>query len=186
MLMKRLLRGLLVRALAMLDGSRGASDGQEELIVRLRSWGVTIGENCRIYTTDFSTEPYLVTLGDRVGISGGTKFLTHDGSVWLLRGKRPEVQTFGTIRVGDDVYIGENCLILPGTEIGARSIIGAGSVVRGRIPENSLVTGNPAKIVGRASLFLEMLRENGNTMDTLALDYPTRRALLRRHFGLPE
>ena len=153
-------------------------------VARLRNRGVRIGDGCVIYSESFSTEPYLISLGDRVAIAGGTKFVTHDASVWLMRRERPAVQTFGTITVGSDTFIGENCIILPNTAIGSRCIVGAGSVLRGRIADNSLVAGNPARVVGRASLFVELLRENPNTMDTLALGEPERRDRLLRHFGL--
>jgi acetyltransferase-like isoleucine patch superfamily enzyme len=156
------------------------------LIARLRARGVRIGEGCVIHTESFSTEPYLVTLGDRVAVSSGTTFITHDGSIWLMRRERPEVQTFGTITVGSDTFIGENCIILSNSFIGSGCIIGAGTVVRGQIPDNSLVVGNPATVVGRSSLLVEMLRESSNSMDTLALNYEERRAHLLRHFGLPQ
>ena len=101
-----------------------------------------------------------------------------------MRREQPSVQRFGTITVGSDIFIGENCLIMPNTSIGAGCILCAGAVVRGAIPDNSLVIGNPATVVGRASLFVEMLRESKDTMDTLTMDYETRRRLLLRHFGL--
>jgi acetyltransferase-like isoleucine patch superfamily enzyme len=182
--MRRLLQRLLGRALRMLEPGKAGIQDTSATIARLRARGVRVGEGCVIYTEFFSTEPYLVTLGDRVGISGGTKFMTHDGSVWRLRGERPALQSFGTISVGDDTFIGENCLIMPNTSIGAGCILGAGAVVRGTIPDNSLVIGNPGKIVGRASLFVEMLRESNDSMDTLTIEFEARRELLLRHFGL--
>jgi acetyltransferase-like isoleucine patch superfamily enzyme len=182
--MRRLLKKLLY--LASEPALKEASVANAIIIARLRARGVRIGEGCVIHAESFSTEPYLVTLGDRVAISGGTKFITHDGSIWLMRHERPEVQTFGTITVGSDTFIGENCIILRNSSIGSGCIIGAGSVVRGQIPDNSLVIGNPATVVGRSSLLVEMLRESSNTMDTLALNYEQRRARLLRHFGLPQ
>jgi hypothetical protein len=44
-----------------------------------RWMGVTVGRGCRIYSGAFSTEPWLVTLGDRVTVSVEVKFLPHDG-----------------------------------------------------------------------------------------------------------
>ncbi|HYW33576.1 MAG TPA: acyltransferase [Candidatus Bathyarchaeia archaeon] len=180
--MRRLLKRLLDRASRLLDSK---PMGNEALIERLRSRGVRIGEGCVIHTESFSTEPYLISLGDRVAIAGGTKFVTHDGSVWLMRRERPAVQTFGTITVGSDTFIGENCIILANTSIGAHCIVGAGSVLRGQIADNSLVVGNPAAVVGRASLVVELLKESKDTMDSLTLGYEERRDRLLRHFGLP-
>jgi acetyltransferase-like isoleucine patch superfamily enzyme len=157
----------------------------EQRIQRLREQGVRIGKDCVIFTTEFSLEPYLVEIGDRVAISGGTIFLTHDGSVWLLRPRRPNAQHFGTITVGDNTYIGQNCVVLPGTRIGSNCIIGAGAVVRSTIPDNSVAVGNPATVIGRTSLFLEMLDASPDTLDSLALAPAEREALIRRHFALP-
>ena len=150
---------------------------------KLRRLGVVVGEGCRIYTNSFSTEPWLVRIGNRVGIAGGVKFLTHDGSACLIRDSRPRAQSLGAIEVGDDVFIGENAIILQGAVIGSRSIIGPGAVVRGVIPENSLVIGNPGEIVGRASLHLERMKLHRNTLDVYGLDEPERRSRILAHFN---
>jgi acetyltransferase-like isoleucine patch superfamily enzyme len=157
----------------------------ERTIEELRRQGVKIGRDCVIFTTQFSLEPYLVEIGNRVAVSGGTMFLTHDGSVWSLRARRPNAQHFGRITVGDNTYIGQNCIILPGTRIGSDCIIGAGAVVRATIPDNSVVAGNPATVIGRTSLFVEMLDASADTLDTLNLPAGERQALLRRHFAIP-
>lgn len=61
-------------------------------------------------------------------ITSGTKFFTH-GAAWVLRDKYPEIDFFGKIKIGDNVYIGNDSLILPGVAIGSNVIIAAGSVV---------------------------------------------------------
>ncbi|HME44427.1 MAG TPA: DapH/DapD/GlmU-related protein [Syntrophorhabdales bacterium] len=58
------------------------------------------------------------------------------------------VETAG-IKIGDKAWIGFNAAILKGVTIGERSVIGACSVVTEDVPSDSLVTGNPAKIVKR-------------------------------------
>lgn len=150
----------------------------EETNARLRALGATIGEGCLIYSTAFSTEPYLVTLGNRVAVSGGVKFLPHDGAVWLLRQRRPHAQVFGRIVVEDDCYIGENALLLPGTRVGRGSVVAAGAVLKGRFPENSVIAGNPARAVGRASLLAELMDQSASTLDSLHLPPDERRALV--------
>lgn len=50
-------------------------------------------------------------------------------------------------RIGRNVWIGRSAIILPGTTIGDHSVIGAGSVVSGTIPEKVLAAGNPAKVL---------------------------------------
>ena len=51
------------------------------------------------------------------------------------------------IRIGNDCWVGANTVILDGVCIGNGSIIGAGAVVRGRIPPNSIAVGVPARVV---------------------------------------
>lgn len=48
--------------------------------------------------------------------------------------------------IGHDVWLGMNAMVLPGARIGHGAIIGAGSVVRGTIPDYAIVTGNPAQV----------------------------------------
>ncbi len=55
------------------------------------------------------------------------------------------------INIGDDVWIGANVTILGGASIGQHSVIGAGAVVKGNIPENSVAVGVPAKVVKQIS-----------------------------------
>jgi acetyltransferase-like isoleucine patch superfamily enzyme len=157
----------------------------ERRIERLRARGIRIGQDCVIFTTEFSTEPYLVELGDRVVVAGGTQFLTHDGAVHLLRPRRPLAQHFGKISVGDNTFLGQNCLVLPGVRIGSDCLIASGSVVASSIPDNSVAAGNPARVVGRASLFIEMLDASPDTIDSLAMSAEEREAVLRNHFALP-
>lgn len=163
------------------DRDLQASDAATVELLRAR--GVRIGQGCRIYTLEFSTEPYLVSLGDRVGVSGGVKFLTHDGAAHLLRRQRPMVQVLGLIEVGNDCFIGENAILLPGTRLGDGCIVGAGAVVRGDVPANSLVAGNPGRVVGRASLLLKRMERSDNALDTFGLPEAERRAVIERHFA---
>ena len=54
-----------------------------------------------------------------------------------------------SVIIEDNVWIGENVVILPGTHIGRGVIIGANSVVKGKVPANSIIVGAPARIVKR-------------------------------------
>jgi len=111
----------------------------------LRMRGVKIGQNCLIFAADFSTEPYLIELGNHVAVSNGVRFITHDGAVWIYREEYPDLDVFGKIKVGNNTCIGMNAIILPNTIIGDNCIIAAGAVVKGKFPNNSLIMGNPAK-----------------------------------------
>jgi len=51
------------------------------------------------------------------------------------------------IHIGDDVWIGGSCTILPGITIGDNSIVAAGSIVTKDVPSNTVVAGNPARVI---------------------------------------
>lgn len=110
--------------------------------------GVKIGNNCRIYTTYFGSEPFLITIGSNVTITSGVKFLTHDGSTWLMRDQKGRRFYYAPITIGDNVFIGVNSIIMPGVKIEDRVIVAAGSVVTKSIPQGTIVAGVPAKVIG--------------------------------------
>lgn len=110
--------------------------------------GVNLGKNCRIYIKNWGAEPFLITIGDRVTITSGVRLITHDGSTCLFideHGSR--YQKYMPITIGSDVFIGVNTIIMPGISIGSKVVIGAGSIVTKNIPNNSVVVGNPAKVI---------------------------------------
>jgi acetyltransferase-like isoleucine patch superfamily enzyme len=125
--------------------------------------GVNMGEGVRIYGSSysmFSTEPWLVTLGNNVHIVGETAFLPHDGGTLILRSKVPDLELTQPITVGDNVYIGLRCLIMLGVHIGSNVIIGAGSIVTKDIPENSVAAGVPASVIKTLDEYLEKANSN--------------------------
>jgi acetyltransferase-like isoleucine patch superfamily enzyme len=151
----------------------------------LRQDGVRIGRDCLIYTPYFSTEPYLISIGDHCAVSSGTTFITHDASPWLFP-DHPDMDVFGEIRIGDNTFIGIGCTLLPGTTIGSNCIIGAGAVVRGTIPDDSVVFGNPATVLFKTSMMKKLLVNHRHRLDTRHVPAREKEVILRRHFGLEE
>jgi acetyltransferase-like isoleucine patch superfamily enzyme len=62
------------------------------------------------------------------------------------------------VRIGKNVWIGSNCMILAGAIIGDHSVIGAGSIVTGEIPPRSLAVGSPARVVKTFSVADDWIR----------------------------
>lgn len=125
-----------------------------------RSIGVEVGAGCRIYTRNFGSEPFLVSIGSRVTVTSGVQFITHDGSTWLVRDGNGRRFRFAPVTVGDDVFIGVNSIVLPGVSIGSRCVIGAGSVVTKSIPSGSVAVGTPARVVGTYENFHDRMINN--------------------------
>jgi acetyltransferase-like isoleucine patch superfamily enzyme len=155
--------------------------------IRIKYWrrrGMKIGKKSYINNVNFSTEPYLIELGDHVAIAAGTDFITHDGAVWCFREELKNADIFGKIKIGNNVFIGNNCTILPNTVVGDNCIIGAGSVVRGRFPENSVIVGNPAKVVLSMSMQKLFYLQNPNFLMTQNLSIREKTAAIKKHFGI--
>ena len=112
-----------------------------------RMIGVKIGKNCRIYIRDFGSEPWLISIGNKVTVTHGVRFINHDGSTWLISDEKGRRQLFRRIEIGNNIFIGMSSIILPGVKIGDNSIIAAGSVVTKSVPSGSIVGGNPAKVI---------------------------------------
>lgn len=53
----------------------------------------------------------------------------------------------GGIVIGDDCWIGANCVLLDGTTLGKGCVVGAGAVIKGEWPDYAVIAGNPARIV---------------------------------------
>lgn len=65
----------------------------------------------------------------------------------LDRPLRLQGQTSLGVRIGRNVQIGANSVVLDGSEIEDNVIVSAGSIVSGRVPANAILAGNPAKVV---------------------------------------
>ncbi len=148
-----------------------------------RSIGVSIGERCRLInlqTGTFGSEPYLVKLGEHVTITDNVKFITHDGGVWVFRDENPDLDVFGPILVGNNVFIGVNAIILPGVTIGDNCIIGAGSLVTRNVSPGSVVAGIPARVIKPVEEYRKSVMEMSFSIRSSAPE--RKREILTNHF----
>jgi acetyltransferase-like isoleucine patch superfamily enzyme len=156
----------------------------ERRIKYLRRQGMKIGQNCLIITMSFSTEPFLIEIGNHVAIAGGTDLITHDGAIWCFREELINADIFGKIKIGNNVFIGSNCTILPNTMIGDNCIVGAGSVVRGKFPDNSVIIGNPAKILIKMDIQKILYVNNPGLLKTKNLTDAKKNKIIKEHYGI--
>lgn len=145
-----------------------------------RHIGVTIGENCLIATRSFSTEPYLVTIGNNVQLTNGVSVHTHGGGQ-VLRAEHPDFDAFGKVVIKDWAYVGAYSQIMPGVTIGEGALVAAGSVVTKSVAPHTVVGGNPARFICTVDEYYE--RNKHYNIGTKGLGPEEKKKFL---LGLPE
>lgn len=129
----------------------------------------------------WGTEPWIITLGDNVHITNGVKFITHDGGTLLYRHLIPDLEITKPITIGNNVYIGNDVLLLPGVKIGNDVVIGAGAVVTKDIPDNSVAAGVPARVIKTADEYFEKLQRE--SLHLGHLKYEEKDRALMNYYG---
>ena len=136
--------------------------------------GVDIGENNSITKGHWSSEPYLIKVGNNCQLTS-CRIFTHGGGK-VARYKIPNFDIFGKVIIEDDAYIGANALIMPGVTIGKNSMVAAGAVVTKSVPPFSVVAGNPAKVICSVEDYID--RNMKYNIDTKGLDYFSKKRVL--------
>ena len=132
--------------LQKLFGKVGANPYVEPNIFCGFGWNISVGDNFFANNDCVFVDPGKITFGDNVLIGPQCGFYTADHpihSYWrnqLYEYARP-------ITVGNNVWFGGHCTVLPGVTIGNDVVIGAGSVVVHDIPDNVVAVGNPCRVV---------------------------------------
>ena len=129
-------------------------------VKHMKKIGINVESPQRYISSDvyFDGHDYsLINIEKDVVISREVMFLTHDYSlgramsacgIKIQEGAEKTPHFIKPIYIGESTFIGARASILPGTNIGKCCIIGACTVVKGTIPDYSIVIGNPAKVVG--------------------------------------
>lgn len=146
-----------------------------------RRLGVQVGSDRRILCNPmvaFGSEPYLVSIGDHVTVTAGVHFITHDGGVWVFRREDPEIDVFGRIRIGDNVFIGLGATLMPGVSVGDNCVIGAGAVVTRDIPSDCVAVGVPARPLRSIAEYRDAVEARGVRIRSLG-DAAKREYLLK-------
>lgn len=123
-----------------------------------------IGNRVMIMPRKIPLYAKLISIGNNVWIASGVEFVTHDVAHYMLNGIKIRenikfIEKIGCINIGDNVFIGSDVKILYDVNVGNNVIIAAGSVVNKDIPDNSVVGGMPAKVIGNFNDFLKKRKD---------------------------
>lgn len=124
----------------------------ENYIEYLKAKGVKVGKGTLVFAPQMVnldlSRPELLEIGDHVLLHRGTTIMTHDfASRAFVNRYNDFIPSHGKVKIGNNVWLGENVSILKGVTIGDNVIIGYGSIVTKNIPDNSVAVGAPAKII---------------------------------------
>lgn len=114
-------------------------------LTRLRLLGVKVGNNTMI-SLGASVDVHRgnIEIGDNCLITKGVKILSHDGASRMIN---VNDNGNGFVKIGNNVFIGVNSVILRNVTIGDNAVVGAGAIVSKDVPPATVVAGNPAKII---------------------------------------
>jgi virginiamycin A acetyltransferase len=139
-------RGSLIRV-----GERTVIDSFVKIKPAGGSGALVIGDDCVINSGCVLYTGNGVRIGNKVAIAANCTFAptNHEfkdpNRPIREQGFRPSK---GGIVIGDDVWVGANCVFLDGATVGQGCVVAAGSVVRSSIPPFSICAGVPAQIIG--------------------------------------
>ena len=164
----RLLRYLLIKIQEVNENFKYDSFTIAE---KFRKEGAKIGVNCFIQINKLASEPYLVEIGNNVGIAPGAALITHDGASVIFRDEFPALRHFGKIIIEDNCFIGAGSMITAGVRVGKGSIVGPMSVVLRDVKPGSIVIGNPAIQVSTVEKYKERCLKEWDSQGLNRFDY---------------
>lgn len=120
--------------------------GSIEIQARTPQSIITIKDKVSTNNNIFICSSGSIIIGSNSCIGQGVTIMDFDAH-GIKPEKRNEIGEIGTIEIGENVWVGNNVIILKNSKIGNNSIIAAGAVVNGLFPENVIIGGVPAKII---------------------------------------
>ena len=121
------------------------------IITRTPEAEIVIGDNVGISGATIYARKS-IKIGENTLVGGNAKILDNDFHPLEIEARNADIKEKIGVRsivIGKNCFIGCNSLILKGTVLGDGCIVGAGSVVSGKFEDNSIIAGNPARVIKR-------------------------------------
>ncbi len=97
-----------------------------------------------------------ITIGNHVNIGGNVRIFDHDFHSLNFKTRRGGEKNrdieAAPVKIGNDVFIGTNAVVLKGVTIGDRAVVGAGAIVARDVPSDEVWAGNPARFVKKINV----------------------------------
>lgn len=134
----------------------------KEIVYRLRgdftteklvSMGMKVGRNFK-RLNGVILDPghcWLIEIGDNVTMAPRVHVLCHDASTKQFL----NYTKIGQVKIGNNVFIGADTIVLPGVTIGNNVIVGANSTVTQDVPDNTVVAGSPARVICSSEQYID-------------------------------
>lgn len=121
-------------------------NGSIELQARYENSKIVIGNSVSANNNVFICAANCIEIGSSTLIGERVTIMDHEA-----HGVRPDMRSqigeIGYVKIGKNVWIGNNVIILKNTSVGDNSIVAAGAVVSGHFPSNVIIGGIPAKVI---------------------------------------
>ena len=126
-----------------------------------RNRGMKLGKGVNLpWSTNIDTSHcFLISIGDNCGFGENCTILAHDA----MPNEYLDASVIGRVKIHESCHFGMGTIILPGVEIGPRSIVGSGSVVNRDIPPETVAAGNPVKVLCSLQEYVAKHREKMKT-----------------------
>lgn len=127
----------------------------------------SIGKNCTVLKCDFGLDRKMISIGNNVYISDGVRFINYRPSAEhynnvFENGNNQKLRDLGPIKVEDNVFISSHVTLMPNVTIGENSLILEESVVVSDVSPNSVVCGNPGKVICGISEWYQGIKNKNN------------------------